>query len=196
MLKTKSNCRIETGVRVLEYAPVSVAKRVDRNAGVIYGVKIIGHKSKWGHEYEQGALREAVPLYEHRPVNIDHHVPQNDHDFRRFGEIRTVRSKPDGLYGDLHYLKSHPLAPMVAERAERFPGTMGMSHDATGTKVYHPNGDVTINKIQDVRSVDLVCEGATTKGLFESSPTRRLVPLDDVPPMGASPEALQRFLQA
>jgi len=48
------------------------AVRIDREAGVIFGVKIIGCESRNGRHYPNDTLRHAIPLYENSKVNLDH----------------------------------------------------------------------------------------------------------------------------
>ena len=49
-----------------------VSIRVDRNAGVLRGVKLIGLESKNGRRYRDSALATAVGLYESAKVNVNH----------------------------------------------------------------------------------------------------------------------------
>ena len=46
--------------------------RVDRQAGVIRGVKILGLQSRNGRTYLPEALAQAAPLYEDAKVNVNH----------------------------------------------------------------------------------------------------------------------------
>ena len=151
--------------------------KVDRAAGVIRGVKIIGTESPngipgypqvKGRRYPLAILKAAIPLYEGTQVNVDH---LDDDDSQQsswdgFGELRNVQARTDGLYGDLHFLKTHPMAARVCEAAERMPGQFGLSPH------HHVDGDIRgdvyeVSRILDVESVDLVRRPATTKGLFE-----------------------------
>lgn len=142
--------------------------KVDREAGVIRGVKILGHVSANGREYSKGAVSKARGLYEGMRVNVNH--PSKPGEPRgvsdRFGRLVNVREQSDGLYGDLEYLKAHPLAEMTAEAAERMPDQLGLSHNAEG-RVVTRNGKALVEEITRVRSVDLVSDPATVKGLFE-----------------------------
>jgi hypothetical protein len=144
-------------------------KRVDREAGLIEGVRILGPDSRNGRRYSAKAMNEAARLYEGAPVNVDH--PVTDRKDRplaeAFGWIRNVRTEPDGVYGDLHYLRSHPQAEMVAEAAERNPNRIGLSHHAEGT-VRMDGQRVIVETVERVYSVDLVQTPATNAGLFES----------------------------
>ena len=144
-------------------------RRVDREAGLIEGVRILGPDSKNGRKYSPRAMAEAARLYEGAPVNVDH--PATERKDRplaeAFGWIRNVRQEPDGVYGDLHYLKSHPQAELVAEAAERNPNRIGLSHHAEGT-VRMDGSRVIVETVERVHSVDLVQTPATNAGLFES----------------------------
>lgn len=144
-------------------------RRVDREAGLIEGVRILGPDSKNGRKYSPRAMAEAARLYEGAPVNVDH--PASERKDRplaeAFGWIRNVRQEPDGVYGDLHYLKSHPQAELVAEAAERNPNRIGLSHHAEGT-VRMDGQRVIVETVERVHSVDLVQTPATNAGLFES----------------------------
>ena len=144
-------------------------RRVDREAGLIEGVRILGPSSKNGRHYSPRAMAEAARLYEGAPVNVDH--PASERKDRplaeAFGWIRNVRQEPDGVYGDLHYLRSHPQAELVAEAAERNPNRIGLSHHAEGT-VRMDGQRVIVETVERVHSVDLVQTPATNAGLFES----------------------------
>lgn len=149
------------------------AAKVDRDAGVIYGVRMGGLQSKNNREYTESAYRKATKLYEGKPCNVNHSkgevLAEN-----RFGSWQNVRyeSLPTpGPVGDLHFLKSHPMADRVCEAAERpeLSTAFGMSHTACAGKTRPGNsGRLIVEEIEDVSSVDLVADPATVKGLFES----------------------------
>lgn len=143
--------------------------KVDRETGVIRGVKILGSESKNGRTYTPQAMAQAAKLYEGRKVNIDHMMREGtERPFRDvFGELRNVRLEEGAVYGDLHFLKSHPLAEQVCEAAERFPTQFGLSHDAEG-RTARQGGKLIVESVIAVHSVDLVNTPATNAGLFES----------------------------
>lgn len=141
--------------------------KVDREAGVIHGVKLLGADSKNGRRYSPNAMDQARQMYEGCTVNVDHKYEGERSIVEGFGIVRDCKLMPDGVYGDLHYLKSHPLAPAVTERAERFPQSFGMSHDAEG-EVVKAGSEFVVESLIKVSSVDLVATPATTQGLFES----------------------------
>ncbi len=91
--------------------------RVDREAGIIRGVKLIGFASKNGRDYLPDALRGAMHLYESAEVNIDHpekSAAQPRSYSSSFGILRNVNYvEGQGLFGDLHYNPKHALADHV-----------------------------------------------------------------------------------
>lgn len=156
--------------------------RVDRDAGVIFNARILGRFSKnryepntVGTEYSARCMNEAVLLYEGSKVNIDHPSKVRgqlaDRSARDgFGSLKNVRFVNDALIGDLHYLKSHPLAEAVVEDVERKLGMYGLSHNATSgaERIDRKSKKLVIEKIVSVRSVDLVRDPATNRNLWES----------------------------
>ncbi len=147
--------------------------RVDRAAGVIRGVKIIGSQSRNNRTYPPAVLQKAIPHYEGRGCFLDHTAGQRSV-ASRFGWLQNVRGDGASLIGDLNILKSHPNAPAIFEAAERNPRLFGLSHSADG-RVVRRGGKNVVEEIVGVHSVDLVCDPATTNSLFESAaPTASL----------------------
>ncbi len=144
--------------------------RVDKERGVIRGVKLVSNYSKKGRRYPQHVLRAAVPLYESCPVYTGHADPRARRSpTDKIGRIVNVREAPDGngLLGDLHYLPTHPLAESLAWAAENAPEQYGLSHNANGPTRRGPDGVETVMKITAVHSVDLVGNPATVDSLYE-----------------------------
>lgn len=147
-----------------------LADRIDEQAGVIRRVKVLGRKSDNGREYTREAVRDAVQRYEGRSVYVDHRIDPNSPRSSRdkFGWFEAVKpDENDELWGDFHYLKSHPMAAPTIEAARRRPQLFGFSHDAVG-RAKPGSNDTIIESIDEVNSVDLVGEPATTHGFFES----------------------------
>ena len=149
-------------------------ERVDTEAGIIYGVKVLGPRSRNGRIYEDSAIRKALPLYEGVTVNINHvrpdpktgaHVERPMQD--RWGVLRNVRYKEGSIYADLHYIKNHPMTAQLVEAAQRFPEIFGLSHDAGGDEQLI-DGERRVVEMYEVKSVDVVADPATNEGLFES----------------------------
>lgn len=136
---------------------------MDRDAGVIRGVKLCGLESRNGRRYPIETLQAALPLYENIPCNVNHGDSTAED---RLGCFRNPRLQEDGIYADLHYLKSHAMADKLAEAAERMPHILGFSHNAEGAGQFI-EGVWVIEKIEKLNSVDLVADPATTNGLFE-----------------------------
>ena len=146
--------------------------RIDRENGVLYGVKILGRTSRNGREYPSSTLQEAIVLYENAKVNLDHpdgdpRKPRSYQD--RFGMIRNVELREnDGLFAELRFNPKHPLAEQLLWDAEHAPENVGFSHNVEAI-VRRADDRQIIDKIVSVRSVDLVADPATTTGLFEST---------------------------
>jgi hypothetical protein len=144
---------------------------VDRAAGVIRGVKILGLQSRNGRSYLPEALTAAAALYEDAKVNVNHAKgdPTAPRDYRdRIGVIRAVTVRPEGLFADFHFNPKHELAEQLAWDAEHAPENVGFSHNVQARTTRR--GDrVVVEAITRVQSVDLVADPATTRGLFESA---------------------------
>lgn len=154
--------------RLLERVSARI-NSVDREAGVLKDVKVLGYESANGRTYSREAVAKARGMYEGRPCNINHGHRGASGDRAvsdRFGMLRNVRAVESGLIADLHYLKSHALAPVVIEAAERMPNAFGLSHNVEG-RVRSERGKSIVDEIVKVHSVDLVSDPATTKSLFE-----------------------------
>lgn len=143
---------------------------MDREAGIIYGVKVLGLKSDNGREYLPEAVQSAIALYEGRSVRTNH--PKRGRDSRDvhevFGWLEGVEvDESGGLRGNLRILNPRTeLAESVMNAAESAPHLFGLSHNAEGDVVTQ-GGRKVVREILEVHSVDLVTDPATTKGLFE-----------------------------
>jgi hypothetical protein len=148
-----------------------VTMRVDRQAGVIRGVKILGLQSRNGRSYLPAALAGAVALCEGAKVNVNHPkgAPEGPRDYQdRIGVVRNVALRAEeGLFADLHFNPAHALAGQLAWDAEHQPENVGFSHNVQA-RVTRDAQRVLVEAITKVQSVDLVADPATTRGLFES----------------------------
>jgi len=151
----------------------SQSVQVDREAGVIRGVRILGPSSLNNRTYTPEAIRKALPLYEGKQVNCDH--PSNPRQERkvadRAGWLENVIERDGGLNGDLHLLKADPRTEKILESAEKRPALFGLSHNAEGD-VRREKGRTIVEEIVQVRSVDIVADPASTRSLFESLQTQ------------------------
>jgi len=152
-----------------------IAMRVDRQHGVIRGVKILGTESRNGRTYLPEALREAARLYEETKVNVNH--PKGDplgaREYQdRIGVLRNVTLRSgEGLFADFHFNPKHALAEQLIWDAEHMPENVGFSHNVQA-RTSRQGDRVVVEAITRVQSVDLVADPATTRGLFESRPGR------------------------
>ena len=147
-----------------------VALRVDRAAGVLRGVKLIGLESLNGRRYRPQALAAAIGLYEGAKVNVNHPQggPLAPRDYRdRLGVIRQVEFRPEeGLFGNLHFNPKHAVAEQLAWDAEHNPRNVGFSHNVLA-RLTREGAETLVEAITHVQSVDLVADPAATQGLFE-----------------------------
>ncbi len=146
--------------------------KVDRDKWTIYDVKILGWNSKnKNRRYTPNGVNPA--LYEGAVVNIDH--PDSDEAARgprsladRFGEVTGIYKNADGLFAkELHYNPAHTLCEQILHWAEHAPHLFGCSQNAFGD-VYEDGTGEIVETVTEVRSIDLVSEPATTKGLYEA----------------------------
>lgn len=158
---------------------------VDAALPVIRRVKILGWESKNRRQY----LRESVQPneYAEKVINLNH--PDGPNKQRqvqdRFGWFEAVTKDDSGVWGDLHYNPKHPYAEQFAWLAANKPSLVGLSHDAVGTGRTNKDGVFIVEKVIEVKSVDLVADPATTKGLFES-----MEPQLDTPAAGADEKSV------
>lgn len=149
-----------------------VSMRVDRGAGVIRGVKILGINSRNGRTYLPEALAAAARLYENAKVNINHPKgrPDGPRDYQdRIGVIRNVVAREgEGLFADFHFNPKHALAEQLVWDAEHAPENVGFSHNVQA-RCARRDGRLVVETITQVQSVDLVADPATTRGLFEAA---------------------------
>lgn len=178
---------------VLEFFDfASPQRQIDKENGVVSGVKILGVKSRNNRVYPLETLRDAAPLYENAKVNVNHPdgSPNESRKYQdRVGSIKNVTLQENGLYGDFHFNPKHPLAEQMLWDAEKAPENFGFSHNVEAV-VRLENGAQVVDKIVRVRSVDLVADPATTSGLFESKTTTPyLERLNNDAPNVSSPES-------
>jgi hypothetical protein len=156
---------------IQEYVDSSSQRlRVDRAAGVIRGVKLLGLRSRNGRRYRENALIEAIGLYEGAKVNTNHPKghPLAPRDYQdRLGVVRGVKFRAnEGLFGDLHFNPRHALSEQLVWDAEHAPQNVGMSHNVLA-RTKQLGDETVVEAITKVQSIDLVADPATTSGLYE-----------------------------
>lgn len=151
---------------------------VDADAGIIRGVKLLGYKSKNGRRYTNEAVKKAVPLYDGAKVYVNHPRRSDAGEDRPFqdwvGTVENPAERSDGIYGDIKLRKESTHYRGIIEAAKRFPKDVGFSHVAEGDSSVVSDTEI-VESINEVFSVDLVTEPATTRGFFESNANRLTV---------------------
>lgn len=174
MTKTPNPAESPALAQILERSYSDETLAVDEENAIIRNVRILGAQSANNREYSQQAQEDAVRLYDGADVFIDHRRRGDQADrglAEGVGVIQAPRriAEKNEVRGDLHYFKHHPAASVIVERAQRFPRTFGLSHDAAGEIAggRGKNGGDLVERLVRVNSVDLVRKPATNKGLFE-----------------------------
>jgi hypothetical protein len=147
--------------------------------GKIANVKILGYESKNGRTYSKAAVNNAKGLYEGAFVYVNHSKDVSRKVEDKFGDFHNIQVKDDGLYGDLTYLETHPVAPMVKECISKNLNYFGMSHSVLGSSK-KVNGKEVVESIDSVESVDLVASPATNKGFFEQIEEQVIEPDEEI----------------
>lgn len=185
---------------LLEYADCTgLALNVDRDRGVVRGVKILGFDSRNGRTYATDAVARAHELYEGAKVNVNH--PQGNplapRDYQdRIGVIRNVTVVAEsGLFGDLHYNPQHALAGQLEWDAAHAPENVGLSHNVLA-RTSRRDQQVLVEAITRVLSVDLVADPATTHGLFEQFDRTTAETRAELERLSAEVATLRRLLES
>lgn len=139
----------------------SAQLRMDREQRMVWNIALAGRISRNGYQYTEAALQTAVPLYEGKPVFLDHAGsstrPQERSTRDLVGTIINARFEAGRIRGDVRVLDT--------EAGETFwalveaPSTaVGMSHVVLVER--GPDQDL-VEHIRDVVSVDAVVFPAT-----------------------------------
>jgi hypothetical protein len=137
--------------------------QIDEENGVLSHVHILGKLSTHGHSYSDDAINASKSRFEELVVGLNHDYTSSPIKIQdTWGTLRNISTDKDGVWGDLHYLKSHSLTPQVIEDAKK--GTNLFALSMAGVNVVK-EGKVIKSFIP--ARVDLVTKSATTKNLFE-----------------------------
>lgn len=153
----------------------------DTDAGLVRDVKVLGLESANRRRYTQEAIGNAVSQYERAKINFDHpDTPNKSRGYRdRFALLINCHLAEDGAFrADLMYNPEHAEAKSFAWWAKNAPEAIGLSHNAVGQGKTDAAGIFVIEKILSVRSVDIVADPASTKGLFEGIMNPEPTPVD------------------
>lgn len=158
----------------VQAVPAGGKAQIDRDAGAIKGVKILGESSRNAppndNLYPKATREKAAAVIEGQRVFVDHPAKGSEARTRSYrdlhGKLENVHEAGDGLYGDYRYNPKHPLTEQFLWDVEHNP-TFGFSINARG-RTARRGGRNLVEEIVQVSSVDLVSVPATTAGLFES----------------------------
>lgn len=133
---------------------------------VVRNAKILGYESKNGRIYLKSGIDPKV--YENSSVYINHKKTERMYE-ERIGSIKNVILAEQGVYGDLLLNPKHKLYESVIFDIKHNTPRVGLSHCVEEWKEFKDKktGKIIIESIQKVRSVDLVCDPATTQNIFE-----------------------------
>jgi hypothetical protein len=148
--------------------------RVDFAARLVTDVVLSGPVSRNGHRYSPEALQQAAPLYDRKPVFLDH-APNLARPFERsmrdlVGSVLNPRYEADRIRGDVQVLDTEAGRTFLALIDSGSPA-VGMSHVVLAERGRDP---LVVARIHDVVSVDAVVFPATTQGLRETAEFRDL----------------------
>lgn len=138
----------------------------DEAASTLRNVVLAGTESKNGYRYTEAAFRNALKLYEGRPVFLDHGAKASpfDRSIRDLaGNIASARFEGGRLRGDIRLTESEA-GKTLAHLAKAQFKDVGMSHVVDGRK---SRDGKLVESIEEVVSVDAVVFPATTKSFAE-----------------------------
>ncbi|MBT4866813.1 MAG: hypothetical protein HON53_17045 [Planctomycetaceae bacterium] len=151
---------------------------IDQARRLVRNIALTGRDSKNGYRYSEQALEQAVPLYENKPVFLDHAVsvsrPHERSARDLVGSIVNPRYEGGRVRSDVQLLDTEAGRTFLALSESKSPA-VGMSH-----VVLAERGDdrAIVEKIHDVVSVDAVVFPATTSTFSESTQHPPITPLD------------------
>tara|TARA_R100000234_G_C4988257_1_gene174316 strand:- start:400 stop:1314 length:915 start_codon:yes stop_codon:yes gene_type:complete len=142
--------------------------QVDRDNGLVKGVKVLGSVSRNKRIYSPQALSDAAGLYEGVRVFLGH-------DTRLYqdcvGTVHNTSVVGDSVYGDLRLKRSHYLYETIMDDAEGSPESLALSHEVmSGDYEYTEVSEgMRIDSISKVDAVAIVVDGGTCKSLLEEN---------------------------
>ena len=150
--------------------------RIDREKGIVRGVKLLGVRSKNRRDYETPGVRvSAAKLLPNTAIYIDHPATATTaRSYRdKFGAVGSkVEYIPGkGHFGDIHFNPKHAAAEQFVWDVLNAPKTFGMSINSSvkyadnGRR--NKNGDQVVESIEVLRTLDVVTRPGTTDGIFE-----------------------------
>jgi len=177
--------------------------RIDREKGIIRGVKLLGVRSKNRRDYETPGVRESgKKLLSGAAIYIDHPptatTPRSYRD--KFGVVGSVIEHVPGKghFGDIHFNPKNPVAEQFIWDVLHAPKSFGMSINSSVK--YADNGrrnkagDQVVESIEMLRSLDVVTRPGTTDGIFEHQVEEEIMNLKDL--QEKHPELVKELLES
>lgn len=166
-------CRHHLVEQVRDWRTAEVC--IDAERRLVSNIALAGAQSRNGYRYTEPALRAAVPLYEQKPVFLDHAPnltrPQERSTRDLVGHIVNPRYEGGRIRADVRVLETEAGRTFLA-LAESLSPAVGMSHVVLAER----SADRTrVERIHEVVSVDAVVFPATA-ATFRESDGRPLVP--------------------
>ena len=162
-------------ILVTEDAFEAIAEdRIDRERGIIRGVKLLGLRSLNKRNYDTpGVQKSAMKLLPGTSIYIDHPATATtSRSYRdKFAVVgQKVEYRPgEGYFGDVHFNPKHAVAEQFLWDVVNAPKSLGMSiNSSIKSGKVGADGDMIVESIEVLRSVDIVTKPATTAGIFES----------------------------
>ena len=142
--------------------------QVEPERRLVSNVALAGISSRNGYEYTAEALAAAVPLYNGKPVFLDHAAGGQRPSARStrdlVGSIINPRFENGRLRGDIRVVETDSGRTFLALVDANTPG-VGMSHVVLAERAADGR---SVQRIQEVISVDVVVNPATTSTFQES----------------------------
>jgi hypothetical protein len=196
-------------VEIFEFVQGDPGKpmRVDREAGVIRGVKVLGPKSAntSGNEYPREtreALAKEINAAGGARAYVDHPQHGASNETRSYrdslGIHRNLRETGSGLVSDFYYNKAHPLAEQLVYDAEHMPELCGFSINTRCGRDRMEGGRRIIESIQWDRlrhGIDAVARGATCSTLYESLRNRPMRTIQEILRSPTAPKGFKKKLR-
>jgi hypothetical protein len=141
---------------------------VDAENRLVKNVALAGQSSRNGYRYSEEALAAAAVLYDAKPVFLDHAGPRQPPGERStrdlVGSVVNPHYREGRIRGDIRVLET-PSGELFLKLVESLTPGVGMSHVVLAQRT--PDG-LTVERIADVLSVDVVINPATTSTFQES----------------------------
>lgn len=162
--------------RTIAFSESLAFSRIDREAGVIYGVSVITEGPARGHPLMVDNTTLAQLLEASKAFSNGVKVKQEHSGGvgEILGAVKNLRIEGQKLMGDFHLLDTCASRAHVLELADKLPDTFGLSVSFQGEH------DGTLARCSRIHSIDLVADpAANPDGLFSESVDRRSMDMPD-----------------